>query len=121
MPKAKIMIAEDDPTMVGLLRTLLKMEGYEVLLLDASADVVAQVRSQQPDALLLDVHLSQRSGLDILDSLHASGGTAGTRVVMVSGLNLKEECLRHGADSFLLKPFMPDDLIQVLRKHVKSA
>jgi len=35
---------------------------------------------------------------------------------MTSGLNVKEECIRRGADHFLLKPFMPDDLINALKQ-----
>jgi CheY-like chemotaxis protein len=38
---------------------------------------------------------------------------------MISGLNVKEECLKRGADGFLLKPFMPDDLIQMLKGNTK--
>ena len=40
---------------------------------------------------------------------------ADVRVVMTSGLNVQEECLRRGANAFLLKPFMPDDLIRLLK------
>src|SRR5258707_13564320 len=115
MVKAKVMIAEDDPTMVGLLKTLLKMEGFEVDALEAADDIVAAVINQRPDVLLMDVHLSDRNGLDVLDSIHGADAISSTRVIMVSGLNLKEECLRRGANEFLLKPFMPDDLIGVLK------
>ena len=40
-----------------------------------------------------------------------------TRVIMASGMNLKDECLAGGADDFLLKPYMPDDLINLLKKY----
>ena len=54
---AKILLAEDDPTMVSLLGTLLKMEGFEVQAIDIDADVPAIVQRERPDALLMDVHL----------------------------------------------------------------
>ncbi len=111
----KLLLAEDDPTMITLLRTLLKMEGFEVLTLDSHMDVVEVVKDSQPDIVLLDVHLFNQNGLDLLDALRANPDTGSTRVVMTSGLNMKDECKKHGADDFILKPYMPDDLIKVLR------
>ena len=118
---AKIMVAEDDQTMVTLLTTLLKMDGFEVIALDADEDVPAAVERDHPDLLLLDVHLSNQNGFEILDKLHRTKKGVGMQVVMISGLNVREECLRHGANDFLLKPFMPDDLITMLRKNIKPS
>ena len=121
MSKEKILLAEDDATMVSLLKTLLKMEGFEVVALHADADVPAAVRNEKPDVLLLDVHLSSQSGLDFLDNLRSSDDLTNVRVVMSSGASMKEECMRHGADGFLLKPYMPDDLITMLKRTIRSA
>lgn len=120
MSKAKVLIAEDDSTMVTLLKTLLKMEGFEVIALHADDDVPKAVRSEKPDLLLLDVHLSAQSGLDILDDLRNSEDTNSVRVVMSSGASVKEECIRRGANGFILKPYMPDDLIKILNKTLRS-
>lgn len=117
----KILLAEDDITMVSLLKTLLKMEGFEVVALQADADVPAAVRIENPDVLLLDVHLSRQSGLEILEELRNSEDTKNVRVVMSSGASVKEECIRRGANGFLLKPFMPDDLITILRQTIQSS
>lgn len=112
---AKILLAEDDPTMVSLLGTLLKMEGFEVQAIDIDADVPAIVQRERPDALLMDVHLGGQNGLDILDALRNNQDLQDVRVVMTSGLNVQDECLLRGANAFLLKPFMPDDLLRLLR------
>jgi two-component system phosphate regulon response regulator PhoB len=111
----KILLAEDDATMVSLLRTLLKMEGYEVIALDINSDVAAAVQREKPHALFMDVHLGGQSGMKILEAIRKNRDTANVRVVMTSGLNMKDECLRGGANAFLLKPFMPDDLIHALK------
>ena len=115
MAKLRVMLAEDDPTMVNLLKTLLRMEGFDVVVLDAQDDVARAVRRACPDVLLMDVHLSNQNGLEILESIRSSGDPCGVRIIMTSGLNLEEDCLRRGANGFLLKPFMPDDLINVLK------
>lgn len=112
---AKVLLAEDDPTMLSLLQTLLKMEGYEVLALTADSDVPAVVQHEKPDVLLMDVHLGQQSGMQILEAIRRDRGLSNVRIVMTSGLNVKDECLHYGANAFLLKPFMPDDLLRLLK------
>ena len=114
----KILLAEDDATMVSLLKTLLKMEGFQVILLDANADVPAVVLSEHPDIVLLDVHLSHQNGLEILASIRNGKETKTIPVVMTSGEDVKEECIQLGANAFLLKPYMPDDLIKMLRSNI---
>lgn len=111
----KVMLAEDDATMLHLLKTLLKMEGFLPIPLEVDDDIVAEVLSQQPDILLMDVHLANKNGIDELKKLRAADGGGRTRVVMASGLDFHEECLRFGANAFLQKPFMPDELIAALR------
>lgn len=117
----KVLLAEDDATMVSLLKTLLKMEGYQVVALAADDDVPAAVRRERPDVLLMDVHLFHQSGLEILDTLRHAKDTHSTCVVMTSGMNMKEECLNRGANDFLLKPYMPDDLFGILERNIRSA
>lgn len=111
----KLLLAEDDPTMVSLLSTLLKMEGFEVVALDAHADVPSAVKREKPDFMLMDVHIGKQNGLDILRVIRKDSEHAGVRIVMASGYNLKDECLAQGANHFLLKPFMPDDLLKLLK------
>jgi DNA-binding NtrC family response regulator len=121
MANPKVLLAEDDVTMVSLLKTLLKMEGFEVIALPADADVPAAVINEKPDVLLLDVHLGAQSGLDILDNISNLEETTKTRVVMSSGSNVKDDCMNRGAFGFLLKPYMPDELITILKQALKTA
>jgi DNA-binding response OmpR family regulator len=112
---AKVLLAEDDETMVSLLKTLLKMEGFDVLALDVNSDVPTAVQREKPQTLFMDVHLGEQSGLEILEAIRKNKDLADVRVVMTSGLNVKDECLRLGAYAFLMKPFMPDDLLNLLK------
>ena len=119
MTKPKILLAEDDFTMVSLLKTLLKMEGFDVFSLHGDDNVPEAIRQEKPDVLLMDVHLLNQSGLDILDEIRQAQDISETRVVMSSGANVKEECMSHGANGFLLKPYMPDELIALLKQAIK--
>lgn len=111
----RILLAEDDATMVSLLKTLLKMEGYQVSALDADADIVQSVLDANPDILLMDVHLLRINGMDELTKLRAAPGGQSVRVLMTSGLDFKDQCMARGANGFIQKPFMPDDLLNALR------
>lgn len=112
----RILLAEDDATMVSLLKTLLKMEGYQVSALDADADIVQSVLDANPDILLMDVHLLRINGMDELTKLRAAPGGQSVRVLMTSGLDFKDQCMARGANGFIQKPFMPDDLLDALRR-----
>lgn len=114
----KIFLAEDDQTMVTLLETLLGIEGFETVSLDlAGGNLLPMLESDVPEILLLDVNLPGASGLDIVRKMRADSRFDETRVVMASGMSVKDECLASGADAFLLKPYMPDALIDILRKY----
>ncbi len=113
---AKIVLAEDDITMVSLLKTLLKMEGFEVLALKTGANVPAEVQREKPDVLFLDVHFGNQSGVEIIQAIRKNKDSSNLRVVMASGMSMQEECMRAGANAFLLKPFSPDDLIRMVKQ-----
>ncbi len=113
----KIMLVEDDRTMLSLLTILMQMEGFEVCSPtdDRPEDILAAIRMERPDVTLLDVNLRLGNGIDLLCQMRSDVELKGARVIMSSGLNLKHECLQAGADSFLLKPYMPDELIKLVK------
>jgi DNA-binding response OmpR family regulator len=112
----KILLADDDYSMVGLLTTLLDMEGYQVeTLLDKPGDIMENIRSAKPDILLIDIYLGDHNGLDIVRQLRKMPDLDGIRIIMASGIDKREECLAAGADVFLLKPYMPNELFDKLR------
>lgn len=116
---SKVFLAEDDQTMVTLLQTLLKLEGFETVSLDlAEGNLFAMLERNIPKMLLLDLNLPGESGLDVLRVMRADERFKNTRVIMASGMNAKDECLASGADAFLMKPYMPDELIGLLKKYM---
>ena len=116
------MLVEDDATMVSLLQTLLKMEGFQVVKMkdETLESIMSIVRQEEPDLALVDVHLKELNGFDILSNLLKERGPAGMGIVMSSGLECRSECLQYGADDFILKPYMPDDLIAVIHKTLQA-
>ncbi|KAF0107379.1 MAG: response regulator receiver [Anaerolineaceae bacterium] len=112
----KVLLADDDFTMVSLLKTLLGMEGYQVeTLLDKTGDLMEYIRALKPDIFLVDFFLGDRNGLDLVRELRRQPDLKSIKVVMASGIDKSDECLAAGANAFLLKPYMPDDLFKILR------
>ena len=117
----KVMLAEDDPTMLSLLSTLLKMEGFETSALDIKEDVLEAIRKATPDVVLLDVHLPQGNGIDFLRKIRQDDELKNVIVVMSSGMALEDESMKAGATSFLLKPYMPDTLINTIKNSLTKS
>jgi CheY-like chemotaxis protein len=112
----KIYLLEDDRDMSMLLQTLLEIEGYQVRSYDSKRPAAAQVEEEKPDLVLLDVHLGGKDGIQILREFRQSPQLGQLRVVMTSGINLTEECLQAGANAFIVKPYMPENLLRLLAK-----
>ncbi|MGB7538691.1 MAG: response regulator [Anaerolineales bacterium] len=110
----KILLLEDDRDMTMLLTTLLEIEGYQVRSYDSKRPAAAQAEEDKPDLVFLDVHLGGKDGIQILRDLKANPVLEGVRVVMTSGINLTEECLAAGANAFIVKPYMPENLLHLL-------
>ena len=98
-----------------LLQTLLEIEGYSVWSYDPKRSVIEQVEEKIPDLVLLDVHLGGLDGIEILRQIRQAAVLGDVRVVMTSGINVSEECLRDGANAFIVKPYMPEHLLEILR------
>jgi DNA-binding response OmpR family regulator len=116
----KVMLVEDDASMMYLLKTLLTLEGYEVATLDISDDVIRKARNEKPDVMLMDVHLGVVNGVDVLTKMRKQDDLKDMVVIMSSGMNMEYECRDAGANAFLLKPFMPDDLIALIRRNTRA-
>ena len=107
----KILIVEDDQTSVKLLKILLEeVHGHQVSVARRGADAMALAEQAQPDVCLIDYHLVDMDGIELIKSLRASERFAKTPIVMASGLDVEDEALEVGANAFLTKPYEPDDL-----------
>ena len=114
------MVLEDETVLVDLLQDLLGLEGYEVSKLKSNENILADMRSTRPDAVLMDVNLKGVNGLELLGKIRADEDLKDTLVVLSSGLDYRQESLARGADDFLMKPYMPEDLMKILSQKIKN-
>jgi CheY-like chemotaxis protein len=120
---SKVMLIEDDATMIGLLKTLLGIEGYDVVAFDGETEVLHSIRQEKPDLILLDVNLKNFgihdiTGFDMLKEMRADDDLRNIGVIMSSGMNYQQESKEAGADGFVMKPYMPDSLLNLIKEIV---
>jgi DNA-binding response OmpR family regulator len=107
---AHVMIVDDDRTTVKLLQTLLELDGFEVSSAARGVDVLPLITRTRPDIILMDYHLSDIDGVEVLKQLKAHTDYQSIPVIMASGLDVEDEALAAGASRFLVKPFEPGEL-----------
>jgi DNA-binding response OmpR family regulator len=110
----KILIVEDDMTMFSLLTTLLQMEGFDVAGVRDWRKIIETVHAENPDLVLMDYVLPDVDGIEIMKQIREQPDLAKLKVMLTSGMDVSEECIEAGADSFLLKPYTPDQLIDLI-------
>lgn len=110
------MILEDEQVMVNLLKTLLKIEGYEVIVPENLADISPKfILSSGAMVIFMDVNLHKQSSIPLVKEIRKKKKGQNLHITMTSGIDLERECLEAGANEFLLKPYMPEELIKILK------
>jgi CheY-like chemotaxis protein len=113
-----ILVADDEPEIVDLVRLLLEWEGYSVAKAANGEEALAQAQVIAPDLILLDVRMPKMSGLDVLDHLQADPALAGIPVVMLSVLTTYPQvqtALERGAVAYLPKPFELREMARLVK------
>ncbi|MCB9437952.1 MAG: response regulator [Anaerolineales bacterium] len=110
----KVMIVDDDANSTSLLKTLLEMDGFEVAIVLRGLEVFAKAQHFQPDVMIVDYHLNDISGIDVIHQLRDSAEFAQLPIVMASGRDVGKEARAAGANMFLVKPYDPGQLADQL-------
>lgn len=116
--KPRILIADDESSIVMALEFLFRQQGYDVETVSDGGAVIERIRASRPDLVVLDVMLPNRSGFDLCRSLRADPGTAAVRIVMLTAKGQRAEAdagLAAGADAYITKPFGTRELIDTVR------
>jgi CheY-like chemotaxis protein len=106
MTNLRILIAEDDENLAHLWQSAFKRYGYDVDVV-ANGDLAIDwlVENPLPDVLIVDYHMPQRNGLDVIRTLHAlDGGTAVTTVMATANHLVEQQLETEAIDILLLKP-----------------
>jgi len=126
--KKKILVVDDDPGVVELLKEILTAQNYRVISARNGDEAIKKVREEKPDAIVLDVVLPGLSGFEVCRILKQDRMTHSIPIMMLSGkaMETKDKVagFEAGADDYLIKPFEPKELVAritaVLRRYELS-
>ena len=110
----KILIVEDEKDILQLVKLYLEKEGYRTVTASTGSEGLAQVRTEKPDLLVLDLMLPEIDGLEICKRLRSAPETAMLPIIMLTAKAEESDTiigLELGADDYVTKPFSPKTLV----------
>jgi DNA-binding response OmpR family regulator len=122
--EATILVVDDSPPNVKLLRLILGAAGYRVLNAYSGAEALEILHRDRPDAMLLDVRMPGMTGYEVCRQIREDPEFAALPVIMVSALSLAEERImgiEAGATDFISKPFNKNELLARVRTSLLMA
>ncbi|MCS6861832.1 MAG: response regulator [Abditibacteriales bacterium] len=115
----KILVADDEPPVVQIIRANLELEGYQVVTAYDGVQALEKAKAEQPDLLILDIMMPRMDGFDVLDALKEDARTENLPVIMLTALNEidhMDRAARKGSYCYLTKPFEPMELLMIVRR-----
>jgi CheY-like chemotaxis protein/signal transduction histidine kinase len=116
-----VLIIDDDPMIVSLLTGELEKEGFRVMSVGDGVSGLAAVRQHRPTTVVLDIHLPRLDGWSVLSELKNDPATLHIPVLIVSVEEERARGFSFGACDFLVKPFEPERLVEVVRRNIADA
>lgn len=117
--KAKVLICDDDPLLLELMEFRLAAKGYEVVRAADGGEALAKAVQEAPDVILLDGMMPKSDGLEVLTSIKADERLSDIPIIMLTARKGERDivsALEKGADDYLVKPFIPEELLARLAR-----
>lgn len=121
--KSRILVVEDNPITLKLMRTALEVEGYEVLTAQDGESALQAVKESGPQLVLSDLILPGMDGFELCERIRGLSEGIDIPILAVSGLMPEEQrsrCIHVGFTDFLSKPIEPSRLLEVVRGHLPA-
>jgi DNA-binding response OmpR family regulator len=114
VPQVTVLVIDDDPVIVKLLRVNFELEGFNVISAGDGQEGVEKARNERPDVVISDIMMPIMNGLELVSTLKSDPSTADLPVLLLSAKAQMADVQRGfelGADDYLTKPFDPIELI----------
>jgi DNA-binding response OmpR family regulator len=115
--KKRVLIAEDEPSIVISLEFLLREAGHEVAVARDGAQALRLIGTTPPDLVVLDVMLPSINGFEVCRRLRADALTQDIRILMLTARGRETEVgkgMTAGADAYMTKPFATKELVRIV-------
>jgi len=118
MPK-KILIADDEQSIVVPLEFLMEQKGYQVMAAYNGEEAIEKIISFNPDLILLDIMLPIIDGFEVCQMVRSNPNWKDIKIIFVSAMGCEVDIakgLALGADAYVTKPFANAEIIQKVRE-----
>lgn len=123
-PELKVMVIDDSKTIRRTAETLLRKEGCDVITATDGFEALAKIADQRPDIIFIDIMMPRLDGYQTCALIKNSQAFKSTPVIMLSskdGLFDRARGRIVGSEEYLTKPFTRDELLNAIRRHLRSA
>lgn len=123
MIRSKILIVDDEINLVNMLQRLLKNLDYDVATATDGRQALERANQFEPDLILLDIKISNMDGIEVLKTLRSTTYFAEIPIIVLSAKGQLHEInagIEAGADTYLCKPVMFDEILNTIIRHLAS-
>jgi DNA-binding response OmpR family regulator len=117
--RGKILAVDNEADQLALVDCFLSEEGFEIDTAPNGLEALQKVEDYQPDLILVDACMPKMNGFTFCETIRKNANTAAIPIIMLTGLHsqlARLNGLAHGANAFLLKPFLPDELLAKIKE-----
>ena len=117
--KARILVADDDPEILGMLSLRLARRGYEVAEAQDGEKTIAEARARRPDLIVLDVMMPLKNGWEVARALRQDETTKDIGIIILTAIGEKVNEMTsplYGADEHIDKPFEFEELEKAIER-----
>ncbi len=117
----KVLLAEDERNVILGVRTCLDAVGYQIEIVEDGEEALNSIRKEHPDLILLDLLMPKVDGFEVLKEVKGNNDTKNIPVIVLTAKAEEEDRQRAmdlGADSYMTKPFKPQELWDLLKHYL---
>ncbi len=115
--KPIVLVADDDPSILEILKLGFRTKGYEVITASDGKSAIQAIEQNRPDLLVLDIEMPHLTGIEVLRHLRKDWPTLPVVIMTAHGtISLAVEAMKEGATEFITKPFEMEQLLLVIQK-----
>jgi two-component system chemotaxis response regulator CheY len=117
-----LLVVDDSASMRQLVSFTIKESGFDVLVAENGKDALAKASSAKMDMVITDLNMPEMDGIELIKQLRGKAEYKFTPIVMLtteSQDGKKQEGKQAGASGWIVKPFKPEQLMEVVKKYMK--
>ena len=121
--KFHVLIIDDDASHRRLAQVVFERAGFEVTTAQEGGEGIHQALTKQPHIIILDIMMEGLHGFEVCKMLRSNSALRKTAIIITSGKSFKtdiDKAIQLGADAYLVKPFLPKELLDLAVQHMNK-